>query len=35
MKSWIDERIKQQTEAKEFLKKWKLKNLSQIKEVKT
>ena len=35
MKPWIDERIKQQAEVKEFLKRWKVKNLAQIKEVKT
>ena len=34
MKPWIDERIKQQAEVKEFLKKWKVKKLSEIKEVK-
>ncbi|KLL03471.1 MAG: hypothetical protein MRERV_40c007 [Mycoplasmataceae bacterium RV_VA103A] len=33
MKPWIDERIKQQAEVKEFLKKWKIKKLSEIKGI--
>jgi hypothetical protein len=34
MKPWVQGRIKEQQERKEFLKKFKIKNLSQIKEVK-
>jgi len=35
MRPWVNGRIKEQKEFKDFLKKWKLKNLSQVKGVQT